>query len=46
MAFTSLGFLLFFPVVCLVCFVLPRPARGGWLLAASYYFVLDRKSVV
>ena len=39
MAFTSLGFLLFFPVVCLVCFVLPRPARGGWLLAASYYFV-------
>lgn len=39
MAFTSLGFLLFFPVVCLVCFVLPRKAREGWLLGASYYFV-------
>ena len=38
MGFTSLGFLLFFPVVLVVYFALPRKARTAWLLAASYFF--------
>ena len=38
MTFTSLGFLLFFPAVCLVWFCLPARVRPAWLLAASYWF--------
>lgn len=38
MTFTSLGFLLFFPAVCLLYYLLPAPARPAWLLAASYWF--------
>ena len=38
MTFTSLGFLLFFPAVCLLYYLLPAPARPVWLLAASYWF--------
>ena len=38
MGFTSLAFLVFFPIVCLVYLVLPGRARKVWLLAASYAF--------
>lgn len=40
MLFNSLDFLLFFPVVTLVFFLIPHKARHLWLLAASYYFYM------
>ena len=38
MVFNSVQFLIFLPVVLLVCFGLPKRIRYIWLLAASYYF--------
>lgn len=38
MLFNSLQFLIFFPIVILICFILPARIRYLWLLAASYYF--------
>lgn len=40
MLFNSFDFLLFFPLVCLVTFLLPGRFRYLWLLAASYYFYM------
>ena len=40
MLFHSVHFLLFFPIVVLAYFVLPRKVRMYWLLAASYYFYM------
>lgn len=40
MAFNSVQFLVFLPVVLLVCFCLPKRGRYLWLLAASYYFYM------
>ncbi len=40
MLFNSLQFLVFFPIVCLVYFVMPKKARWTWLLVASYYFYM------
>lgn len=40
MLFNSLQFLIFFPIVLLICFGLPAKVRYLWLLAASYYFYL------
>ena len=40
MLFNSLEFLLFFPVVTLLYFVIPVRWRHYWLLAASYYFYM------
>ena len=40
MLFNSFEFLLFFPLVTLVYFVIPRKVRYLWLLAASYYFYM------
>ncbi len=41
MLFNSLSFLLFFPAVALLYFLLPwRKARNGLLLIASYYFYM------
>ena len=40
MLFNSLDFLLFFPVVTLLYFVIPKRWRYLWLLAASYYFYM------
>jgi alginate O-acetyltransferase complex protein AlgI len=37
-AFNSFQFLVFFPVVFAVYFLLPHRARWGWLLLASLYF--------
>ena len=41
MMFNSCSFFLFFPVVTLVCFLLPKKMRRVWLLAASYYFYMS-----
>lgn len=40
MAFHSYSFLIFFPLVTLVYFALPRNHRWLWLLGASYYFYI------
>ncbi|MBR4758695.1 MAG: MBOAT family protein [Lachnospiraceae bacterium] len=41
MMFNSYSFFLFFPVVTLACFLLPKKLRRVWLLAASYYFYMS-----
>lgn len=40
MQFTSFEFAVFFPVVLLVFYILPKKLRTIWLLAASYYFYM------
>ena len=41
MLFNSFEFLLFFPIVCIVYFTIPRNNwRNYFLLAASYYFYM------
>lgn len=40
MLFNSLHFLIFFPVVVALYYIIPRKARNFWLLAASYYFYM------
>ena len=40
MLFNSLEFLIFFPIVILVYYVIPSRIRYLWLLAASYYFYM------
>jgi len=40
MLFNSVSFLLFFPAVLMVNYVLPHRVRYLWLLAASYYFYM------
>jgi alginate O-acetyltransferase complex protein AlgI len=41
MLFNSLGFLLFFPVVTTIYFLLPHRFRWCWLLGASCYFYMS-----
>ena len=41
MLFNSYQFLLFFPVVTLVYFLIPRKVRWVWLLVMSYYFYMN-----
>ena len=41
MLFNSAAFLVFFPAVTLLYFVLPRRVRPLWLLIASYYFYMS-----
>lgn len=41
MQFNSIQFMVFFPVVIGVFYVVPRKARTLWLLAASYYFYMS-----
>ena len=41
MLFNSLSFLIFFPIVLAVYFVIPKKTRYIWLLAASYYFYMS-----
>ena len=38
MLFNSTGFLIFFPIVVLGYFWIPRRYKNLWLLGASYYF--------
>lgn len=40
MVFNSTDFLVFFPIVVLVYFLVPQKVRYLWLLAASYYFYM------
>lgn len=40
MLFNSINFLIFFPIVTLVYFIVPKKLRYLWLLAASYYFYM------
>ncbi len=40
MLFNSFQFLVFFPLVTLVYFVIPKRVRYVWLLAASYFFYM------
>ena len=40
MLFNSLQFLIFFPAVLLLYFILPGILRKPWLLAASYFFYM------
>lgn len=41
MLFNSYSFLIFFPVVLLIHFILPKRMQYIWLLAASYYFYMS-----
>lgn len=41
MEFNSLNFMVFFPVVVMLYFVIPKATRQIWLLAASYYFYMS-----
>ena len=38
MLFNSYGFLIFFPLVCTVLFIIPKRFQYIWLLFASYFF--------
>ena len=40
MNFNSLQFLIFFPVVTLLYFLIPQRVRWVWLLITSYYFYM------
>lgn len=40
MAFNSLHFLIFFPIVVLIYFMIPQKVRYVWLLISSYYFYM------
>lgn len=41
MLFNTFSFLIFFPVVLLIYFVIPKKIRYIWLLIASYYFYMS-----
>lgn len=41
MLFNSVPFLVFFPAVLIVHYILPKRVRYLWLLAASYYFYMS-----
>lgn len=41
MLFNSVDFLIFFPVVTLVYFLIPQRGKYLWLLGASYYFYMS-----
>lgn len=40
MLFNSMDFLIFFPIVTLIYFVIPRKLKTVWLLISSYYFYM------
>ena len=44
MLFNSLDFLIFFPVVTLIYFLIPHKIRYIWLLICSYYFYMCRNA--
>lgn len=41
MLFTSLSFLQFFPIVCIIYYLIPKRIRWGYLLAVSYLFYIN-----
>ena len=40
MLFNSIDFLIFFPIVVLIYFIIPNKVKHVWLLVASYYFYM------
>ena len=40
MLFNSVDFLVFFPIVTLIYFLIPHKIRYLWLLVCSYYFYM------
>lgn len=40
MLFNSTDFLIFFPIVTLIYYVIPHKVRYLWLLGCSYYFYM------
>ena len=40
MQFNSIDFMLFFPIVVLLYFVMPKKLKTVWLLLSSYYFYM------
>lgn len=45
MQFNSVDFMVFFPVVLAIYFVIPKKLRGIWLLIASYYFYMSWNAI-
>lgn len=41
MEFNSISFLIFFPIVLLIYYVIPKKLKTVWLLIASYYFYMS-----
>ena len=41
MLFNSFNFIVFFPIVVLVYFIIPKKLRNIWLLLASYFFYMS-----
>ena len=41
MVFNSVDFLVFFPIVLFVYFLVPKKIRYVWLFVASYYFYMS-----
>lgn len=41
MLFNSVHFLVFFPIVVLIYYLIPQRVKYLWLLAASYYFYMS-----
>ena len=41
MIFNSIEFLIFFPIVVLLYFAIPKKIKPAWLLLASYYFYMS-----
>jgi alginate O-acetyltransferase complex protein AlgI len=41
LSFVSIQFLIFFPVVTIIYYILPQTKRWIWLLAASYFFYMS-----
>ena len=41
MLFNSVHFLVFFPIVVLIYYLIPQRGKYLWLLAASYYFYMS-----
>ena len=45
MLFNSFSFLVFFPIVVLVYYLIPKKVRYIWLLVASYYFYMSWNAI-
>ena len=41
MLFHSIDFVIFFPIVVMAYFILPKKLKNVWLLVASYYFYMN-----
>jgi len=41
MSFNSIDFFIFFPIVAILYYLIPRKGRGIWLLICSYYFYMN-----